>query len=49
MISGKEYGRQTETKITTYDLTGTGVQDTAIAVFAFEKAVGLGLGNNIVG
>jgi ornithine cyclodeaminase len=47
VISGNIKGRQDENDITICDLTGTGVQDTAIAVYAFEKAVGLGLGNNI--
>lgn len=49
VISGKASGRQAETDLTICDLTGTGVQDTAIAVHAFEKAVGLGLGNTFEG
>ena len=43
VISGKSSGRQSETDITICDLTGTGVQDTAIAVYAFEQAIGLEL------
>ena len=39
VISGKSSGRQSEADITICDLTGTGVQDTAIAVYAFEQAV----------
>ena len=42
VISGKSSGRQSEADITICDLTGTGVQDTAIAVCAFEQAVGIG-------
>ena len=45
VISGKSSGRQSEADITICDLTGTGVQDTAIAVYAFEQAVGLKLGS----
>ncbi len=45
VISGKSSGRQSEADITICDLTGTGVQDTAIAVYAFEQADGLELGS----
>ena len=45
VISGKSSGRQSEADITICGLTGTGVQDTAIAVYAFEQAVGLELGS----
>ncbi len=38
VTSGKVPGRQTENQITFCDLTGTGVQDTAIAVLALRKA-----------
>ena len=39
LISGKSNGRQSKSEITVCDLTGTGVQDTAIARYAFEKAI----------
>lgn len=39
LISGKSNGRQSNSEITVCDLTGTGVQDTAIARYAFEKAI----------
>ena len=45
VISGKSSGRKNETDITICDLTGTGAQDTAIAVYAFEQTVGLELGS----
>jgi len=38
VTSGKVPGRQTENQITFCDLTGTGVQDTAIAILALRKA-----------
>ena len=47
MISGKSSGRQFEADITICDLTGTGVQDTAIAVYAFEQATKLNFGKII--
>ena len=46
-ISGKSSGRQSEADITICDLTGTGVQDTAIAVYAFEQATKLNFGKII--
>ena len=53
ITSGKKQGRIGENQITICDLTGTGVQDTAIAVLALQKADELGLGfqidNRIVG
>ncbi|MFB4163532.1 cyclodeaminase [Alteribacillus sp. JSM 102045] len=36
---GKSNGRKEENEITFCDLTGTGVQDTAIAVYAYEKLI----------
>ena len=39
IINGTKKGRKSEQEIIICDLTGTGVQDTAIARFAFEKAV----------
>ncbi|MDM5337249.1 cyclodeaminase [Fictibacillus enclensis] len=40
-------GRQNDEQITVCDLTGTGVQDTAIALFAFQEMVNRGLGLKI--
>ena len=47
VISGKSSGRQSEADITICDLTGTGVQDTVIAVYAFEQATKLNFGKII--
>ena len=47
VIFGKSSGRKNETDITICDLTGTGVQDTAIAVYAFEQATKLNFGKII--
>lgn len=47
MTSGKVSGRVSEEEITVCDLTGTGVQDTAIAVLALGRARDLGLGTVI--
>jgi ornithine cyclodeaminase len=53
ITSGKKQGRVGENQITICDLTGTGVQDTAIGVLALRKADELGLGfqidNRIIG
>ncbi|MGE5339400.1 MAG: cyclodeaminase [Gemmatimonadota bacterium] len=38
VIAGQCHGRLSETEVTLCDLTGTGVQDTAIANFAFARA-----------
>jgi len=47
MTSGKNPGRQSDEQITVCDLTGVGVQDTAIALLAYEKANKKGLGSRI--
>ena len=47
VIYGKSSGRQSEADITICDLTGTGVQDTAIAVYTFEQATELNFGKII--
>lgn len=47
ITSGKCRGRRNADQITLCDLTGTGVQDTAIANLALEKANTLGLGTEI--
>ncbi|WP_018236208.1 ectoine utilization protein EutC [Ensifer sp. BR816] len=38
IIAGIEHGRTNDTQITICDLTGTGIQDTAIATLAFERS-----------
>lgn len=44
IVAGKKPGRQSDDEITVCDLTGTGVQDTAIATHAWRIAVECGLG-----
>ena len=44
LTTGKRKGRQTQTELTVCDLTGTGVQDTAIANLAYSEALQRGLG-----
>ncbi|MBH8596498.1 cyclodeaminase [Thermoactinomyces sp. CICC 10523] len=44
ITSGMKSGRTDERQITVCDLTGTGVQDTAIAVFAYDQLSARGLG-----
>ena len=45
IVVGTTLGRQSETDITIADLTGTGVQDTAIATLARQRARDAGLGS----
>jgi len=47
VVNGDAPGRQTAEEITVADLTGTGVQDTAIAVHAERRATDLGLGARV--
>ena len=47
VISGKSSGRQSAVDITICDLTGIGVHDTAIAIYAFEQATKLNFGKII--
>jgi ectoine utilization protein EutC len=47
ITSGRQPGRQSGDQITVCDLTGTGVQDTAVAVLAYRKATAVGLGTPI--
>lgn len=47
LTSGKHPGRSSPEQITVCDLTGTGVQDTAIAALAYSRARALGLGMEI--
>jgi ectoine utilization protein EutC len=44
LTTGKRLGRQSEDEITICDLTGVGVQDTAIALLAYRRAIEGGLG-----
>lgn len=44
VVAGKVHGRTADDQITFADLTGTGVQDTAIATLARRRAVELGVG-----
>jgi ectoine utilization protein EutC len=47
ITAGRRPGRQSAEEITVCDLTGTGVQDTAIALLAYRKACAAGLGTMI--
>lgn len=49
LVLGTARGRTSEDEITVCDLTGVGVQDTAIAVFAYERALAAGLGLRVQG
>jgi len=49
ITSGRREGRTSDAQITICDLTGTGVQDTAIALLAHRKAVGQGMGSRVGG
>jgi ectoine utilization protein EutC len=44
LTAGIKTGRQNDQEITICDLTGVGVQDTTIAVLAYQKAISRGLG-----
>lgn len=46
-VAGKAEGRTGTHQITICDLTGTGIQDTAIATFARERAEASGFGTNL--
>ena len=46
IIAGLKPGRTSENQITFADLTGTGIQDTAIATLAFARAQATGAGTN---
>jgi len=47
LTSGRVAGRQNEEQITVCDLTGVGVQDTAIALLTYQRAVKSGFGIEI--
>jgi ectoine utilization protein EutC len=47
ITSGRRHGRHDDAEITVCDLTGTGVQDTAIALLAHRRATERGLGLQI--
>lgn len=44
IVARSEVGRTTQSQITVADLTGTGIQDTAIASLAFHRAKAMGAG-----
>ena len=45
VITGVVAGRESDEEITIADLTGTGVQDTGIATFAYARCVAAGIGS----
>lgn len=45
IVAGLKTGRQSENEITVCDLTGVGVQDTAIARLAYLRALEKNLGS----
>lgn len=47
LACGSKQGRRDDRQITVCDLTGTGVQDTAIAVFAYQQLIAAGAGIKI--
>ncbi len=47
LTAGQVPGRQDDEEITVCDLTGVGIQDTAIANFAVERAKSLGVGRHL--
>lgn len=47
LTANKVIGRENEEQITVCDLTGTGVQDTAIALFAYNEMVKRNMGLNV--
>ncbi|MCK1581792.1 ectoine utilization protein EutC [Bradyrhizobium sp. 168] len=49
IIAGMKPGRISETQITIADLTGTGIQDTAIALLALSRAQAAGVGTELDG
>jgi ornithine cyclodeaminase len=49
LTAGQHPGRENDEQITVCDLTGVGVQDTAISVFAYDRAVAEGVGVEIEG
>jgi ornithine cyclodeaminase len=47
LTAGRQPGRQSDDEITVCDLTGVGVQDTAIALLAYRRAMEKKLGTNL--
>lgn len=47
VVAGMKPGRTSEEEITVFDSTGMGLQDVALAVVAFERAVAGGVGSRI--
>jgi ornithine cyclodeaminase len=46
LTAGSKTGRQNDQEITICDLTGVGVQDTAIAVLTYQEAIYRGMGTS---
>jgi ornithine cyclodeaminase len=46
IVAHQKPGRSSDYQVTFADLTGTGIQDTAIATLAFVRAQALGAGSN---
>jgi ectoine utilization protein EutC len=44
LVAGLKPGRTSDSELTVCDLTGLGIQDTSIALFAYERAKAAGLG-----
>lgn len=44
LVTGLKPGRTSDSELTVCDLTGLGIQDTSIALFAYERAKAAGLG-----
>jgi ornithine cyclodeaminase len=49
LIAGLRPGRRDDAEITVCDLTGVGVQDTAISLLAYERALACGAGVQVEG
>jgi ornithine cyclodeaminase/alanine dehydrogenase-like protein (mu-crystallin family) len=47
MTAGLVNGRTNDKQITICDLTGTGVQDTAVALLAYQRAIAQKMGQKI--
>jgi alanine dehydrogenase len=48
IITGTKAGRTSEAEITIFDATGTALQDVAVAVTLYERAIRLSAGSAIV-
>lgn len=47
VVAGKHPGRSDDEEITVADLTGTGVQDAAVAAHAVKRAIAMGMGTKV--